>query len=615
MKKILAIAVAIMPLYGQIPAIDNTGVVKNPRPSWETQKQVRTFVFNIPAPRGQITDRNGKPLAQMRLGHNLALAFPTPLDMDDSEALAFARQQIARAESIVKRKVQISDIALLNHYRNRGLIPLDIMEDLKPEELTRIHQGELTDDLVLRQIYVRAYPGETLAAHILGYTGREAPLSVRPLENNDLLFPESEGKEGIEATYNSELTGRMGQIYMTFGAEGEKIAERISRAPVPGDNVILTLDKDLQETVEKVLAKKTKRGAMVVIDVNTGEILAMASHPTFNPNHFVPTVPHDVFDRYSNDPLAPLFPRAFRASYPPGSTFKAFTALAALAERKITPLTHFPCPASFMVGNRSFANWKKVDLDDMDLRTAMAQSCNTWFYQVGLRTGSAPIIEYATLCGLGRRTGIPLASEATGRIPTDEYMLRAHKRRIMPGDVANMSIGQGDMEISPLQMACAMGALATDGKLMQARLVKQIQSLDNRVVAAYPPRVREDVPATKDVFTAIRESLIAVTTGGTGGRASVKGVKVAGKTGTAQWGPTNNQRTAAWFAGFLPADKPRYAFAIVYESDPRVKAGGGSHAAPLVPLVFSTVFTKGKDRIPVETIDTFVEEEEFDESN
>ena len=611
----MAVAAVILPLHGQAPAIDNTGVVKNPRPSWETQKQVRTFVFNIPAPRGQITDRNGKPLAQMRLGHNLALAFPTPLDMDDDDALAFARQQIARAESIVKRKTQISDTALINHYRNRGLIPLDIMEDLKPDELVRIHKGELTENLIMRQIYVRAYPGEKLAAHILGYTGREAPLSVRPLENNDLLFPESEGKEGIEAMFNSELTGRMGQMYMTFGAEGEKIAERISRPPVPGDNVILTLDKDLQETVEKVLAQKTKRGAMVVIDVNTGEILAMASHPTFNPNHFVPTVPHDVFDRYSNDPLAPLFPRAFRASYPPGSTFKTFTALAALATRSITTESYFPCPASLMVGNRSFANWKKEDQDEMNLRAAMAQSCNTWFYQVGLKTGSEAIIEYATLCGLGRKTGIPLASEVSGRIPTDEYMLRAHKRKILAGDVANMSIGQGDMEITPLQMAFAMGAMATDGKLMQARLVKQIQSLDNRVVAAYPPRVREEVPAPANVFAAIREALVAVTTGGTGGRGAVKGVKVAAKTGTAQWGPMNKQRTAAWFAGYLPADKPRYAFAVVYESDPNVKAGGGSHAAPIAQAVFSTVFTsKGQDRIPVETVETFVEEE-VDESN
>jgi penicillin-binding protein 2 len=574
------------------PVIDNTGVVENPQPTWETQKQARTFVLGIPAPRGQITDRNGKPLAQSRLSYNLAVSFPTPLDFDDTAALTFARQQIALAEQILERPIPVSNEAILNHYHNRGLLPLDLVEDLGPKELGIVQRG-LTPNLILRQTYARIYPEGSLAAHILGYTGREAPLSVRPIENNDLIFPESEGREGIEFMFNTELQGQRGLLHVTFDPDGKKMSERIARPPVPGYNVILTIDRDLQRLCEEALAALTKRGAMVVIEPSTGEILAMASHPTFDPNRFVPTVPPDVFAEYSNDPAAPLLPRAFRSAYPPGSTFKTFVGFAALEYGGITPETRISCPTSYTVGNHTFRNWKKVHAGNLTFTQALEQSCNTWFYQVGIRIGAPPIIETSHRLGLGRRSGIPLQSEASGNIPTDEYMLRVHRREIKKGDVANMSIGQGDILVSPLQMAQAMGVIGMAGRFHQTRLVKQIQSLDNSVITAYPPRLRDEIPVSPEIDATMRQALANVTEGGqgTGHRAGVKGIKVAGKTGTAQWGPTDNQRTAAWFAGFMPADNPRYAFAAVYESDPGAKAGGGSHAAPIIGKVFQAVFS------------------------
>jgi penicillin-binding protein 2 len=590
--------VGSIPAWSQAPIIDNTGGIENPKPTWETQKQARTFVLGIPAPRGQITDRNGKPLAQTRLSYNLAISFPTPLDWDDARVLSFARQQITLASGLLGRQISLTDDAILNHYKNRGLLPIDIVEDLSPQELGIVQRG-LTPDLILRQTYVRFYPNGPLAGHILGYTGREAPLSVRPIENKDLIFPESEGREGLEQMFDGELRGQTGTLYVTFDSEGNKSSERIAKPPIPGYNVITTLDEELQRMAEQVLSENALRGAIVVIDPNTGEILAMASHPGFNPNDFVPIVRPEIFNKLNNDEAAPLVPRAFRSAYPPGSTFKTFVGLAALETGIIKPSTRISCPTSFTVGNHTFNNWKKVNAGELNFVEALTQSCNTWFYQAGLKIGADPIIRTAERLGLGRRTGIPLRAESSGNIPTDEYMLRVHNRKIKGGDVANMSIGQGDILISPLQMAQAMAVIAAGGKFHQTRLVKQVQSLDNKVVAAYPDRVRGEFNMTDELMATLRKGLVEVTEGGQGTahRAQVKGIQVAGKTGTAQWGPTNKQKIAAWFAGFMPADNPQYAFAAVYEGEPGDKSvHGGSHAAPLIGKLFNKVYNPKKSK-------------------
>ncbi|HEY5707236.1 MAG TPA: penicillin-binding protein 2 [Terrimicrobiaceae bacterium] len=580
------------------PLLDNTGFVENPKPTWETQRKARTFVLGIPAPRGQITDRNGKPLAQTRLSYNLAVSFPAPLDWPDNKILAFATQQITLASGLLKKSISISNEAILNHYKNRGVLPMDIAEDLSPQELSVVQRG-VTHNLVLRQTYVRFYPNGPLAGHIIGYTGREAPLSVRPIENNDLIFSDSQGREGLEQFFDNELRGQVGQLHVTYDAAGNKMSERIARPPVPGDNIITTLDEDLQRICENVLAKSCKRGAIVVIDPNNGEILAMASQPGFNPNEFVPVVKKEVFDRYNNDEGDPLVPRAYRSAYPAGSTFKVFVGFAALETGKITPENHFDCPTAITIGDHTFKNWKKKGAGSLNFAEALTQSCNTWFYQVALKIGAAPIIEYAQRLGLGKRTGIFLYAESEGNIPTDEYMLRIHKRVIKKGDVANMAIGQGDILITPLQMAQALSVIACAGKFHQTRLVKQVQSLDNKVVAAYPDRIREEIPVSPQIDKTLRRALqnVVYDGQGTGHSAQVKGVRVAGKTGTAQWGPENKQRTAAWFTGFVPVENPEYAFAALYEGEPNDNSvHGGSHAAPLVRKVFREVYKLKKTR-------------------
>ncbi|MEI6322092.1 MAG: penicillin-binding transpeptidase domain-containing protein [bacterium] len=579
----------------------NAPIDENPKPSWETQKQARTFQLGIPAPRGQITDRNGYPFAQSRLSYNLALQFPTPLNWNSSKVIEFARQQITFAKGLLSRPIAISEQAILNHYKNRGLLPLTLLEDLQPEELAMARRG-LTSALTLQQVYARFYPNGELASHIIGYTGKEAPLSIRPIENKDLIFTESEGREGIEQTFDFQLKGQPGNLHVTYDADGNKSSERIAEPPVPGDTVITTLDQNLQRICEKVLKENCKRGAIVMIDPWTGEIHAMASWPEYNPNHFVPILNPQIYKQVSEDPNVPLLPRAYRSAYPPGSTFKTFVGLSGFQSGKLTAKDTYSGPTAIDIGNVTFHNWKKVNVGKLNFVEALTQSCNTWFIQAGLKIGAPNIIEWTNRLGLGKKSGIPLKAESKGSLPSEQ------KHKLLKGDIANMSIGQGILEITPLQMAQAYGAIATGGQFHQTRLVKQIQSLDNKVIAAYPDRLRDDLQIKPEDMETLREALIAVTEDGQGTAhlAQVKGTTVAGKTGTAQWGGKSKetQRTAAWFAGFVPAENPQYAFAAVYEGEPGDNSvHGGSHAAPLIGKVLKEVYgvkepekkDKGKD--------------------
>jgi penicillin-binding protein 2 len=624
-----AFSTALSPAGAQILGT-NMHVDENPKPTWETQKQARTYQLGIPAPRGQITDRNGYPFAQNRLSYNLVLQYPSGTEgWGDAKALSFARQQITFARGFLGRPITLSDQTILTHYRNRALLPLPLIEDLQPEELAAARRG-LTPNLQLQQVYARLYPNGELASHIIGYTGKEAPLSTRPIENRDLIFPESEGREGVEQTFDFQLKGKPGSLHVTFDAEGRKTSERIAQPPVPGDNVITTLDQNLQRTCEKVLKENSKRGAIVFIDPWTGEIHAMASWPEYNPNHFVPTINSQIYKQLSDDPAVPLLPRAYRSSYPPGSTFKTYVGLAGFQSGKLKADDTYTGPQAIDIGNFTFHNWKKYGVGKLNFVEALTQSCNTWFIQAGIKIGAPSMIEWTRRLGLGRKTGIPLKAETEGNIPDDAYMLRVQKRKILKGDVANMSIGQGDIKISPLQMAQAYGVIATGGQFHQTRLVKQIQGIDNKVVAAYPDRIRDDLQIKPEDMETLRKALVAVTEDGEGTahHAQVEGYHVAGKTGTAQWGggrDSTKARTAAWFAGFVPAENPQYAFAAVYEGEPGDNSiHGGSHAAPLIGKVLAEVYgtkkddkSKGKEKdCPAgQSDDKPKEEKETDQSN
>ena len=587
---ILSLATAV---YAQTPTPVPTASPEEETviPTFETQKLARTYVLDVPAPRGQITDRTGLPLAQNKIAYNLAINFPTPLDFTDSKAVAFARDKIATATKLISRSIKISDDAILRHYHNRGILPLEIAQNLNQSEYESV-RDPAKDALVVRPIYVRAYPNGKVAGHIIGYVGKTGRNLDGIIDNHETLWPETEGRDGLEQTFNQLLTGKHGEYKLTFDKDGRKTSERLIKSAVPGNNIVTTLDLQLQQLVEKALAAKAKRGAIVIVDPTDGDILAMASCPSYDPNIFIPSISAEKFKALQDDPDIPLLARAFRSAYPPGSTFKMVVGIAALETGAVKPDDLYQCVPAIQIGNMTFHNWKKGDQGAQNFVQALTQSCDTWFYQVGIKTTAQPIIDWALKLGFGAKCGIPLRSEADGRVPNDEYMKATHGRKILNGDIANLSIGQGDTLVTPLQMAQAMAILANGGKFYQTRLVRQVQSINHEIVTAYEEREKRTLDISQETMNQVREGMIDVVNGanGTGHEGQLDTVEVAGKTGTAQWGPKNKERTAAWFAGFLPADAPRYAFAAVYEGDVGSKVHGGTVAAPMIADVFKDIY-------------------------
>jgi penicillin-binding protein 2 len=566
-------------------------------PTFETQKLARTYVLDIPAPRGLITDRNGAPLAQNRLSFNLAINFPTPLDFSDQQLLAFAREKIQAAEKIVGRPLKISDDLIKRHYHNRGILPFEIVQNLSEKEADDV-KGRLPAGTALRPYYVRIYPNGRTAGQIIGYSGKTGRNPDGIIDNHEVLWPETEGREGLEQTFNQVLTGKHGEYKITFDKDGRKTSEKITTPPVPGHTVVTTLDLRLQELAEKALEAKAKRGAIVIVDPNTGDILAMASWPTYNPNAFTPTISAEKFKALQDDPDIPLLPRAFRSSYPPGSTFKVAVGIAALESGTVRSDEEYNCVPAITVGNVVFHNWKKTDRGALNFVEAMTESCDTWFYQVGIKTGADPIIDWALRLGFGAKCGIPLRGEVDGRVPNDQYMKATHGRKLLNGDIANLSIGQGDTQATPLQMAQAFAIIGNGGTMYQTRLVQQVQTVDNEIVTAFQVREKKTLGASADTMAQLRTAMVSAVNGptGTAHQASLENVEVAGKTGTAQWGPKNKERTAAWFAGFVPADKPQLAFAALYEGDVGSKAHGGSAAAPMIGMILKDVYKENGNK-------------------
>lgn len=573
------------------PAPGTTPFEETIVPTFETQKLARTYVLDIPAPRGQITDRNGAPLAQNRLGYNLAINYPTPLDFSDAQLLSFAHEKIRAAERLLGRPLRISDDLIKRHYRNRGILPFEIAQNLTPAEYDSVKE-RLPVGIALRPYYVRTYPNGKVAGQIIGYSGKTGRNPDGVIDNHEVLWPETEGREGLEQTFNQVLTGQHGEYKITFDQDGRKTSEKIVTPPVPGHTVVTTLDLRLQELAEKALEAKAKRGAIVIVDPNNGDILAMASWPTYDPNAFTPTISAEKFKALQDDPDIPLLPRAFRSAYPPGSTFKVAVGIAALETGLVRADDEFDCVRAIQIGNLTFRNWKKTDRGLLNFVQALTESCDTWFYQVGIKIGADPILTWAQRLGFGAKCGIPLRGEVDGRMPNDQYMKAAHGRKLLNGDIANLSIGQGDAEATPLQMAQAMAIIGNGGAFYQTRLVQQVQTVGNEIVTAFQVREKKTLGASPDTMAQLRTGLINAVSGpaGTAHQASLESVEVAGKTGTAQWGPKNKERTAAWFAGFVPAEKPQLAFAAVYEGDVGADVHGGSHAAPMIGMILKDIY-------------------------
>lgn len=578
-----------------------------PEPTWLTRKNARVYSLLIPPPRGQIVDRDGLALARTQSMAGLYLRVPTQSDFSEKDL----RSWVSRVEERGELRLLSGDIdfeKLAMHQKNRAALPFFIKElgGLGADRSKTAWVGGGGDMLVLHR-YARYYPENKTASHIIGYTGRTAPDSTKPLENNDLLFGEDEGRDGLELVFDEFLRGEYGRITISTDEDGLVVGEKLEKKPRPGGTIVTTLSTKIQKLCEKVLADGGRNGSIVVLDVGTGEILALASHPSFDLNLFTPSISRQAYSELVEDERSPLFARAFQAVYPPGSTFKAFVGLAALESGVVSEESTISCPSGLKIGNVFFGN-HSGDMGELNIQQAMAKSCNTWFYQIGLLLGGNSILQWAEAFGFGRRTGILLPGEGRGLVPRDDHMIRTHGRTISRGDVANMSIGQGDLLVSPLQMAHAMGTVANNGVVVQPRIVLQIQDVNNEVTSVYPKRVLGKINIKPDNLETLRRSLVEVTTSGTGGRVGkFKNFKVAGKTGTSQWGPESHRKNVAWFAGFAPANNPKYAFAVAIEGRRGENISGGKTAATVAGEILKELLKNYSPELPSKE-ELFVEE-------
>jgi penicillin-binding protein 2 len=563
-----------------------------------TRKDARAITMKIPAPRGQIVDRDGSPLAQNRVAYQVALQFRQFENADQDFVINWARTRLDALQSLVKNSVPKTDEEIYDHYRHRRWLPLLVSGQIGEKEARDI-ETKLTSGLILHPIYRRIYPEGELAAHILGYSGSVGKLPTGPINFNEPLWEESEGRAGLEKIFNSQLTGEPGMKRLLFDEAGNKLLEEQVKRPRPGGTVVTTIDLEWQKLAEETLRKGCRRGAFVVIDVITGEVLVMASRPSFDLNNFIPGINEVDFKALEADVSQPLFGRAFQSAYPPASAFKPIVALAALNNGVVTETSEIYCPAAINIGKTTFNNWSKVPEGSINVKRALARSCNTWFYQVGIDVGPSAFLGIARRLGFGERTGLPLVGESPGLVPSDEWMLKNEKRRILDGDTANLSIGQGSLLASPLQVAQAMAGIANGGALPKLQLIRQVQDTRGRVVQAATPVKKNWLSVDQKAVGIVQDGMSDVVNsgGGTGQSAGLSYTTLCGKTGTAQWGPKSKDQRLAWFAGFLPRDNPRYAFAVLYEGRPGETVSGGRMAAPMVKRFFEGIKDEIKDTI------------------
>ncbi len=586
-----------------LPAVTKRDPAEQEKPappigaSWETRTEARTLILRIPAPRGQITDRNGAPLAQNKIGKFLALKMPYLEGASDAAILAYANQRMRHASSRLGANWGLADSQVLSHYKNRRWLPLPFSPMLTDQQAETVAE-DLRPGLELFSTYQRYYPGGGTACHIVGYVGKKAKLPTGPVESGQPLWPITEGREGLEVTFDQHLQGTPGSINYIFGTDGAKLAEEMVRQPVPGRNVVTAIDLEMQRLAEESLAAATKRGAFVVMDVRTGDVYAMASRPTYDINTWIPAISSDQFRALQEDPDLPLFPRAFRGQYPPASTFKVSVALAALESGAIDGETLVDCPTSIRIGEFTYRNWNKKPEGRLSVMGAIMRSCNTWFYTVGRMTGGDNVSSMAHRFGFGSKTGLPLNAEAAGFMPTDALLKEKFGHGLSHGYLAHVSIGQGSVLATPLQVAQMMAGIGNGYSVPKPRLVLQVQDMNNNVVESFPAVERNSLTLNPANLGYVRQGMVDVVNSwaGTAKGARNDYVTMAGKTGTGEWVQNGEKLYLSWFAGYVPAEEPKYAFAAVCEGEPGEYITGGRKSAPMVGKFFNELYKLKKER-------------------
>ncbi len=541
----------------------------------------------VPAARGEIVDRHGVVLANNRPSYDIAISLDQLRVSKRQDIVRIAEANLVSLGRALGLELKISDAEFRNHFRKRRPIPMPVWRDQKTEIVAAFAERASNTpgtDLVVTP--VRQYPQGTLAAHVLGFCGRAEQTDDRELERFYYYEPDLTGRQGVERAFDAYLRGAPGGRTIRVNPAGIKVADVGEKEAEPGNRVTLTIDARIQKIAEEALAQvrlpagKQLRGAVVALDPRNGEVLAMASYPTFDPNASVGPL--------LQEPGSPLLNRAIGGRYPPGSTFKPVTLLAGLEAGTIHVTDTAVCTGALQIGNRAFRCHNHNGHGAMDAMSAMAQSCDVWFYQEGMQTGVDAISRLAQELGLGQPTGIDFGNEAFGLVPTPEWKWTRQHERWWNGDTAQLAIGQSFLLATPLQMANLAATLANGGTRWRPFVVRRITESHGAVVEERQPEVAARLSARPANIETVRQALRAVVTRGTGRLASVSGLSVAGKTGTAEFQTRDGRINRAWFIGFAPYEQPTLALAVVIED-----GESGSHtAAPVAQQIFASVFQK-----------------------
>jgi penicillin-binding protein 2 len=478
--------------------------------------------------------------------------------------------------------------------------PLTVKADITRQDLAMVETRRLDLPGVMVDVVIRRnYPYGNLASHLIGYLGE---INQEELEQEEFINHKIGyliGKYGIEQKFEFDLMGENGGRQLEVNALGRKIRVLENLEPNPGNNLFLTLDLELQKAAEEAMAGKS--GTLVAMDPQSGDILALVSKPDFDPNLFARGISPENWKSLIENPAHPLQNRAVQGQYPPGSVFKIITAIAGLEEKLITPETVFHCSGALPFGDREYQCWKKEGHGGISLQRAIVESCDVYFYQLGLRLGVDRIAKYALAMGLGRVTGFPLGQEKPGLVPTSAWKMRRFGTSWQAGENLSTAIGQGYNLVTPLQIATTLSAVANGGKLYQPRIVQLIKTPQGEIIREFPTLLSKQLHISPETLEFIREALWGVVNSpsGTGSKARIEGFDVAGKTGTAQLIQRREGRTEpfspeledhAWFVCFAPARQPQITVVALIEHG----GHGGAAAAPVARKVLETYYRRMK---------------------
>lgn len=565
-------------------------VIKGPEMR-ESSEQNRIRIVRVPAARGVVYDRNGEILIDNRPSFDVVFV-PEDVRQDRAAVLRTLAGYLDEPEDVVFQRLK----APSRRPPYEGVV-LDRDLDWDRVVALETHQLELPG-VSIRVGPRRYYPFGPLAAHLLGYVGEisDKELEARGGRASGLRPGDLIGKANLERAWDAELRGVPGGQQIEVDALGRRVRVLSEVPDVPGDTLTLTLDRDLQETAEWALGDHT--GAVVALDPRNGEVLVFASKPAYDPNIFARGIQRAEWRALLEDPLRPLMNRAVQGAYPPGSTFKIAVAagLLEMAQGKAVGGVH--CGGGVPFGNHYFRCWRKGGHGGVNLHEAIVQSCDTFFYLHGQRLGVDGIAEYSRRLGLGSLTGIALDHEKAGIIPDTQWKRARFKQPWFAGETLSVAIGQGYVTTTPLQMAHFVATVANGGTRYRPHYVKRIEAPDGTVRVDVQPEIVGEAGLRPATVTALKASMrdVVMSERGTGKRARVAGVEVAGKTGTAQvvtLSQSNKKarvsRDHAWFIAFAPVEAPEIALAVLVE---HAGGGGGAFAAPVAQKVLERYFRR-----------------------